>query len=92
MGTTLHWFWWYPTKNTNTKSTHSSYIVKKEIQNQNQVAHPNGHFKNDMRYIKTGEIGGECNEDKKHCCFHWELNHELSSGLKQRKYVYETIK
>ena len=27
---------------------------------------------------------GECNGDKKHCGFHWELNYELNSGIKQR--------
>ena len=27
---------------------------------------------------------GECNGDKKHCCFHQELNYRLNLGLKQR--------
>ena len=27
---------------------------------------------------------GGCNGDKKHYCFHCELNYELNSGLKQR--------
>ena len=36
---------------------------------------------------------GECNGDKKHRCFHWELDDELNSaGLKQRyKFVFRTI-
>ena len=34
---------------------------------------------------------GKCKGDKKHCCFHWELNYGLNSGLKQRYYVYWTI-
>ena len=33
-----------------------------------------------------------CNRDKKHCCFHWELNYGLNTGLKQSWYVYGTIK
>ena len=32
---------------------------------------------------KRGTLG-ECNRDKKHCCFHWELNSGLNLGLKQR--------
>ena len=40
---------------------------------------------------RTGGHGGDCTKDKKHCCFHWELNHGLNSGLKQRWYVYGTI-
>ena len=35
---------------------------------------------------------GKCNGDKKHCCFHWELNYGLTLGLKQRWYIYGTIK
>ena len=35
---------------------------------------------------------GKCKGDKKHRCFHWELNYGLNLGLKQRWYVYWTIK
>ena len=35
---------------------------------------------------------GACNRDKKHCCFHLELNYGLNTGLKQRKYIHRTIK
>ena len=40
----------------------------------------------------TGGHGGKCTGDKKHCCFHWEHNHGLNSDLKQRWYVYWTVK
>ena len=26
----------------------------------------------------------ECNGDKKHSCFHWELDYDLNFGLKQK--------
>ena len=34
---------------------------------------------------------GTCKRDKKHCCFHWELNYGLNSNLEQREYVYGTM-
>ena len=27
---------------------------------------------------------GECNRDKKHCCFYWELNYELNLSFKTK--------
>ena len=33
--------------------------------------------------------GGECNEDKKHCCFHWE--HTLSMYIRKCTIVKFTI-
>ena len=33
---------------------------------------------------RTGVHGGKCKRDKKHCCFHRELNYELSSGINQK--------
>ena len=36
--------------------------------------------------------GGVCNRDKKYCYFYLELNYGLNTGLKQRKYVCDTIK
>ena len=35
--------------------------------------------------ISNREKWGECNRDKKHCCFHWELNYELNSGLRKQR-------
>ena len=46
---------------------------------------------NDLCYIEPGDMG-ECNGDKKHCCFIWELNYGLNSDLKQRYYAYAAIK
>ena len=36
-----------------------------------------------MLYRTGGHAWGrrECNGDKKHCCFYWELNKELNLGL-----------
>ena len=32
----------------------------------------------DMCYIELGDMGGgDCNSDRKHCYFHWELNYGL---------------
>ena len=45
-----------------------------------------------MVYRTGGHRGGECNEDKKHYWFHLELNYELNLGLKQKYFVYGTIK
>ena len=41
--------------------------------------------------LNRGTRGGY-NRDKKHCCFHLELNYGLNTDLKQRKSVYGTIK
>ena len=48
---------------------------------------------NDLSNIEPVYIGGnECTGDKKHCYFHWELDYGLNLGLKQRRYVYWTVK
>ena len=44
-----------------------------------------------MEY-RTGFKGENYNRDMKHCCFRWELDYGLNLGLKQRKYIYGTIK
>ena len=46
----------------------------------------------DLCNIEPRDKGGGYNRDKKHCCFHLELNYGLNTDLKQRKYVYGTIK
>ena len=46
----------------------------------------------DLCNIEPGDIGGKCKGDKKHCCFHWEFIIGLNFGLKQRWYVFLTIK
>ena len=37
----------------------------------------------DMCYIDPGDMG-ECNGDKKHYDFHWELSYGRNSDLKER--------
>ena len=46
----------------------------------------------DLCHIKLEDMGVWCNRNKKHCCFHWELNYGLNTGLKQRWYIFGNIK